>query len=362
MSEKKSKASLARSTQRAEQLTLFQCGFFSEKPSDSRTLDLIDDLPFFQPGKSGKQKTPEPIVRTKEYDGHKIYFKTSPVGVAIEGKPAVLMVPAAREWFVERAIRKLAVQQNAPTDLLTDDRTRTKAIHVCFTLSQLRKELVTCGHGYKISEIKEALVVLRDTPHAIECLTDTSLHGKRVNIFTDITYNYKLGDMEGSRSYVSVMYHPIYSHYFLKGAFMPINYYRVMKLKFGLARWLTEKIARRYRGVNRSVLSEIMNFERTGKGGYNISLATILSEGGMENQPTDSNNVTFVEIALEEMSKAGVLHEIMPFKRKDKWEVTKSGRKRREGVVWYLFISKNFACEILDGLAEMKKIRNAAIK
>ena len=67
-----------------------------------------------------------------------------------------LVFPGGREELVERALRFIAVQQIAKTKL-TPDTTGSHAVTVFFTLSMIRRHLEELGHGYKLSEIKQAL-------------------------------------------------------------------------------------------------------------------------------------------------------------------------------------------------------------
>ena len=74
-----------------------------------------------------------------------------------------LVFPGSREELVERALRFIAVQQIARTKLTPDLETGHQAVTVFFTLSMLRRHLEDLGHGFKLSEIKEALDILSDT-------------------------------------------------------------------------------------------------------------------------------------------------------------------------------------------------------
>ena len=60
---------------------------------------------------------------------------------------------------MERALRKMAVQRQIDARLEADD-ANGKMIPITFTLSQLRKELASAGHDFKIAELREALDVL----------------------------------------------------------------------------------------------------------------------------------------------------------------------------------------------------------
>ncbi len=79
-----------------------------------------------------------------------------------------LVFPGAREQLVERALRFIAVQQIAKTKLTPDLQTGQQAVTIFFPLSMLRRHLEQLSHGYKLSEIKEALDILADTRIAVE--------------------------------------------------------------------------------------------------------------------------------------------------------------------------------------------------
>ena len=64
---------------------------------------------------------------------------------------------------MERALRFIAVQQIARTRLTPDTETGHHSVTVVFTLSMLRRHLEDLGHGFKLSEIKEALDILSNT-------------------------------------------------------------------------------------------------------------------------------------------------------------------------------------------------------
>jgi hypothetical protein len=83
-----------------------------------------------------------------------------------------LLFPGGREELVERALRFIAVQQIAKTKL-TPDTQGSHAVTVFFTLSMIRRHLEELGHGYKLSEIKEALDILSDT--SIEVRLDSDV-------------------------------------------------------------------------------------------------------------------------------------------------------------------------------------------
>jgi hypothetical protein len=72
-----------------------------------------------------------------------------------------LVFPGGREELVERALRYLAVQQIAQVRLTPDG--QRHSVTVFFTLSMIRRHLEKLGHGFMLSEIKEALDILSGT-------------------------------------------------------------------------------------------------------------------------------------------------------------------------------------------------------
>jgi hypothetical protein len=80
------------------------------------------------------------------------------------GLETVLVLPGEREELVERAVRYLAAQQVATCGI-----NRLGNVSITFKLAALRRHLSETGHGYKSTEIMEALEILVDK-RSSECL------------------------------------------------------------------------------------------------------------------------------------------------------------------------------------------------
>ena len=131
----------------------------------------------------------------------------------------------------------------------------------------LRRHLEELGHGYKLSEIKEALDILSDTSIEILLTPDEgSKRGQfmRGTILSNYTGDFAEKDPTGEHSRAAVTFHPLASQAILATTIYPINQLRVGKLKRPLARWLTTRMSHNFRQARKN--SFVQNV------GYHISL------------------------------------------------------------------------------------------
>jgi hypothetical protein len=346
---------VVRSEQQRE-LPLFE-GFFSADKNESRTFEIFDALPKYVYAKVRRAKDLTPITKTitlrrrdEKGQPEELQVEVTLSAAVIKGRDGVgqAIYPGAREELVERAIRKLAVQQVVNTGLHTVPQSGAQIIRVSFTLYQLRKELTSQGHGFKIVELKEALEVLNKATVNLSCSRDRTLHGVSSAVFSNYTYIYEEDDQSGKGSKVSVDYHPLATQAIINLAFYPVNYKRVMSLASPLARWLATRLSHRFRQATKTAFVD--------GAGYQISLETILSESGIARAVRLRDNAATVRQALDQMLAEGVLHAMRPYDESLTYGATK-GRKKVLGVVWLLFPSRQFAQEIIQGNVQMNRWR-----
>lgn len=339
------------------ELPLFE-GFFSADKNESRTFEIFDALPKYVYAKVRKAKDLTPITKTITLRRRAETGKTEELQVQVTLSAAVIkgqdgigqaIYPGAREELVERAIRKLAVQQVVNTGLHTIPQSGAQIVRVSFTLYQLRKELTSQGHGFKVVELKEALEVLNKATVNLACSKDRTLHGISSAVFSNYAYVYEDDDDSGRGSKVSVDYHPLATQAIVSLAFYPINYQRVMSMASPLARWLATRLSHRFRQATKTAFFD--------GGSYQISLETILSESGIARASRLRDNVATVRQALVQMVKEDVLHSMRPYQEDLTYASTK-GRKKVVDVVWQLFPSRQFAQEIIQGNVEMNQWRS----
>ncbi len=347
------------SLQAAQQreLPLFD-GFFSADKNESRTFEIFDALPKYVYTKVRQAKDLTPITKTIILRRRDEAGKQEELQVQVTLSAAVIkgqdgtgqaIYPGAREELVERAIRKLAVQQVVNTGLHTVPQSGAQIIRVSFTLYQLRKELTSQGHGFKVVELKEALEVLNKATVNLACSKDRTLHGISSAVFSNYTYVYDEDDDSGQSSEVSVDYHPLATQAIINLAFYPINYQRVMSMASPLARWLATRLSHRFRQATKTAFVD--------GGSYQISLETILIESGIAKASRLRDNVATVRQALTQMVKEGVLHAMHPY-QEDLSYASTGGRRKVTDVVWQLFPSRQFAQEIIRGNVEMNQWRD----
>src|SRR5260370_17300861 len=138
--------------------------WYSQNTSESRTLELFDAMPKYPYPVTTTIEKPERLEISFTLRGLKYtaFITTAQITDARTAEQR-LVFPGAREELVERALRFIAVQQIARTRLTPDTETGHHSVTVVFTLSMLRRHLEDLGHGFKLSEIKEALDILSNT-------------------------------------------------------------------------------------------------------------------------------------------------------------------------------------------------------
>jgi hypothetical protein len=337
------------------QLSLFE-GFFRSDDQTSHTLDLDTLLPH-NLGKTRKATSLDSITREIRLENrdtgatHSVTVKRRPAVLDDANSKGYAVFPAAREAIVERAIRKLAVQQTIKSSLLIGKTTgldEVAIIRVTFTLYQLRKELAATHHGFRLSEIKEAIEILATSHFQLSCENDKLLNGQDGTLFQRLHYSYPKDDEGGEQSVVQVDYHPLATHAIRRQAYFPINYKRLMALKGQLAAWLTTRLNQRFRQAQRpSLFKEPI--------GYHISLATILRESGLPAAPRLRDSIATVRKAIREMVSKNVLKKDYTEKLERK---KTQGRPEITGAVWTLYPSDEFTTEIIAGNDEAKRARN----
>jgi hypothetical protein len=323
--------------------------WYAQRPEDSRTLDLFDAVPKY------------PFATTRFVDQAEriaVDFKFASKLYRAEILPAQikdsktgqerLVFPGGREELVERALRYLAVQQVAKVRLTNAD--GRHSVTVFFTLSMLRRHLEKLGHGFMLSEIKEALDILSGTMITIHVVSDEGLgKAKRAKamkglILTNYTHDYAEQDPTGEDSAVAMTFHPLATEAILQMAYYPINALRVGKLKSALARWLTTRMSHNYRQARRNGWID--------GDGYHISLETILAERGMVKEKRLRDNVDSVRTALAEMKGEKILYQPRPYEEKLTLAAARGGRKI-VGAVWTLYPAHEFVEEIIRGNEQM---------
>jgi hypothetical protein len=323
--------------------------WYAQRPEDSHTLDLFDAVPKYPFATTRFVDQAERIAVDFQFAGKRYRSEILPAQIKDpKSGQERLVFPGGREELVERALRYLAVQQIAKVRLTNAD--GRHAVTVFFTLSMLRRHLEKLGHGFMLSEIKEALDILSGTMIRIELVSEEGLgKAKRSKamkglILTNYTHDFADEDPTGENSAVAMTFHPLATDAILRTAYYPINALRVGKLKSPLARWLTTRMSHNYRQARRNGWID--------GDGYHISLETILSERGLVKEKRLRNNLDSVRGAVAEMKEEKILFQPRPYDEKLTLAAGRGGRKI-VGAVWTLYPSHEFVEEIIRGNEQM---------
>jgi hypothetical protein len=327
--------------------------WYAQSTNESRTLDFFDAIPKYPFAVTTTIPTPERLRVPFTLRGKKYAAFVAPAQItdARTGQER-LVFPGSREELVERALRFIAVQQIAKTKLTPDIETGRQAVTVFFTLSMIRRHLEELGHGFKLSEIKEALDILSDTSIEVRLASDAEpgqakrLRFMKGTILSNYTGDFAEGDSTGEDSRAAMTFHPLATQAILRLAFYPINQLRVGKLKRPLARWLTTRMSHNYRQARKN--SFVQNE------GYHISLKTILEERGLSREARLWDNLKSVREALTEMKKRRILSEMQSFDE-ELIHAPSKGRPKIVDAIWTLYASTEFVDEIIGGNKQMKQ-------
>ena len=216
--------------------------FIQEPESNSWTnnLELFDAIPKFSYHRIRKNKNPEILTRSFKHRGQGFEIKLIPALIEDKEGNTWSCHSGRREELVLEALKYLAAQQLAPvsqTRTLIENSQHassvsTNYVQVVFTLHQLRKELQRSGHGYKWSEINEALQILGRS--VIKIKSDKYWSEGAI-----IESQLGVDDDEGKRK---VVFHPLASYAIISDSTRLLRYDNLMSIKSPIASWIFKKL------------------------------------------------------------------------------------------------------------------------
>jgi hypothetical protein len=288
--------------------------WYAENKSDSLILDFFDSIPKYPFAVTTVVATPGSLQIPFTLRSRKYTARLTPAWIkdARTGEER-LVFAGSREELVERALRFLAVQQIARTQLTPDLETGRQEVTVFFTLSMLRRHLEDLGHGFRLSSIREALDILSGT--LLEVRSESGEETGRGWIL-----RIYVGCAAGQRA---LSYHPLATQAILERAYFPIHQTRVGSLKCPLARWLTTRMSHG-------------SYQARTNDSYRIGLETILEERGLPPTGRLWDSLKSVREALREMCRGRILSERLPFEEK-LIRVRRKGRPRIMDARWTLY-------------------------
>jgi len=271
---------------REEQQELFE-SLFIEEVNWSHTLEVFDALPKFNYQKKIRLKETEIIERKCQHRGRDYLITLKPAVVSVERK-ALFVFPGKREEMVLFALRYLA-GQNLVKSELTQTKSGKKVITLNFTIYQLRKELTRMNHGYKVSELNEALEVLRGA--------ELSIVSGEYKFSESMIFS--VGEREDLRGSRQISFHPLASQAILSGATRLIRYDKFMSLKHPLSRWLYMRFCH--------LITNAQQTTPLRKGiGLKFTYTEVFEQSGVQPRSRKRDNLKLIRQALDELKETGI--------------------------------------------------------
>lgn len=292
-----------------QQLTLFQSFLANDDAQRdilSNAIDLWDSIPRYSLSRRKQDELRQPggylPIRT-------ISFQYRGVPLTAVVRPARLQrcdsqgattgetieyYPSAREELIEHALRRLAMEKAAG---FFDEAQPRSGLY--FTLYRLRQELASQGHAMTHRELAEGLDVLSLSTLDIETEGDSDSLGLRKfgrSSFIANLAGVKREDLDrnpDARWYVE--FHPFVTASIDKIAYRQFNYYRWMRGRSQLARWLISQLVLKY--TQASVANS-----------FAMKFSTIKRDSGLlEGYKLQRQAVAALDDAWNELVQLGVL-------------------------------------------------------
>ena len=278
------------------------------------------------------------------------------------GKKRYGVIPGIREELVWRVLLEMAAEQQRERGLF--DRSGSAQdkqlnIYVYFTLDELRRRLEDRGKSYKLSELREALLVLHSAKITIPGRVLWPDDQGKANTTTPLNYVSELyfkGEIlpDGTVAHRCLAaLNSFATAQIMQLRCFPVDNQAVIALCLPLARWLLTRLSHRFRQADQAD-------SFTATSGYNLSLATILAESGIQNEKRQRAVIERVREALNELHRAGHLQEHKPFDEDVRHApATGRGRPAVSDVVWTLYPSYTLVDKIITGNTFVAQRREA---
>jgi len=317
--------------------------------NQSNTVEFFDALVVFSMdhAREGQRF----IEVEKVFRGRTFKVRVAPATVERGGKP-IMVLPGLRENLVEKALRKIASEDQEHLGVTFNTDTKNAEFWVKFTLYQLRKTLSGQGHDFKISQLVEALEVLRGARLTITGEIGAFADGADTNYLQSLVWRRKrTNDVAGKEYKICAKLHPYITRSIVDRTFRQIDFAKLMQPKNELARWLFQRMSHNY--IQADHLAHVSWQRGSKNAGYHLSLLTIIRETGLSFASL-KYAMAAVRTALEVLRKHDILRSTTwlgePFKG---WEEvkhygdSKGGRKPITDVIFYLFPSLSVTEDII---------------
>ena len=312
------------------------------------TLDFFEAIPKFKLSRQRYTDKPQIWETTFRWADQEIPVQIYPALVQRDPKKPTLhaIIPGPREEIVWRVLIELAAEQAATSTVSQMSQAEKVAFApVRFSLFGLRERLASRGKTYRVSEIRETLLVLKRA----ECSLSHPLGAPLEDYSNYISHLHFRGEKleDGTIADSCLAYlNPMATSAILNFRCWPIDNARLLKLSLPLARWLITRISNRYRQADQM---DIL----TGAS-YHLMLSTILRESGIEREPRLRNSIARVRAAIKECTEAGYFAEFKPYTEEI---CPAAGSNRKDAIAdvkWTFFPSGVLIDNIVNGNDTMK--------
>ena len=262
----------------------------------SHTIELYDFVPKYVVGKTQdasriEGRYLEPIKRTFQNRGKDYQVTLVPARIEVEDNVFIDYFLGVREEIVEDALRKLAVEGQG---IMLDNQ-----IGMCFTLYQVRMEVMKSGHTYSNDQIIEALKIMANASIQISGLADDealtvkekSKQGKKIKNGKELFFHPLESlsfDSGENQTPTFVRFSPLVTKSIQENTFRMINYRQSMAHQSFIGRMLFKRMSHHF------IQADITK-------PYTILLSTIIRDFGLTHQARLKSNLENVEKALSEM-------------------------------------------------------------
>jgi hypothetical protein len=313
------------------QLSLFQT-FLPEKDKYSNTIEFYDAIPKYytnkrqmaamREGPAGREIYLPTLEREFKHHDTLYSLKIKPARAEDRHGNEVEFYPSEQEELLEEALRKIA------SDRLNGLYLGNSA-GVQFTMYELREELRNRGHSMSHDELKRSLLICRSAGLRIEkrggekeVILDSSIFP---TVMISSRREWK-NDPRNARCYVQ--FNPLVTASIEALTFRQFDYETLMSYERQLSRWLHKRLYHNY--VNASLLNN-----------YHFLLTSVKRDSGLLNNQRISQDVKYLEEALEELKKKNIL---WGFER----EIRRGKHNRIDDVLYKLQPSPAFTDEMIN--------------
>ena len=306
------------------QLSLFQT-FLPQDDKYSNTIEFYDAIPKYftnkrqmaemREGPEGREVYLPTLERKFKHQDALHTLTIKPARAKDRNGTEVEYYPSEQEELVEEALRKLACDRLNGVYL-------GPGAGVQFAMHELREELRKRGHSMALDELKRSLLICRSAGLLIEkkgeeeAILDSSIFP---TVMISNRKNWK-SDPKNARCYVQ--FNPLVTASIEALTYRQFDYETLMGYERQLSRWLHKKLYHNY--VNASLLNT-----------YHFLLSSVKRDSGLLNNQRISQDIKYLEEALDELDKKGI---IWGFKK----EVRRGKHNRIDDVLYNISPSSKF--------------------